>query len=179
MKSVTHYASQEYTRPADEGREDTGDGRVADEACKRHVQGTEVSHVEGFSGPKMAAPMSSRIGCGGLLGGSDIVYLPVNGLNRAVSSGRTVPAGVAARAAGVRRVPADIQPSWFCPPLRFERSSPLDFGEDSRQRTPTVSNKNQVRRSVSSIQFSIKLAVATSLYSSQMACAARSARVRC
>ena len=46
-------------------------------------------------------------------------------------------------------------------------------------RSLLISAKNQVRRSVSSIQFSIKLAVATSLCRSQTSCVARKARVSC
>ena len=48
---------------------------------------------------------------------------------------------------------------------------------DCVQMSRTVSDKNQDRRSVSSIQTSIKLAVATSLCRSQTSCVDRSARV--
>lgn len=47
------------------------------------------------------------------------------------------------------------------------------------QASRVISDKNQVRRSVSSIQFSIKLAVATSLCWSQISCVARKERVSC
>ena len=46
-------------------------------------------------------------------------------------------------------------------------------------RSRTISDKNHVRRSVWSIQTSIKLAVATSLYFSHTSCVARKERVRC
>ena len=47
------------------------------------------------------------------------------------------------------------------------------------QRSRIISDKNHVRRSVSSIQVSIKLAVATSLCRSQTSCVERKDRVSC
>ncbi len=60
------------------------------------------------------------------------------------------------------------------------QSSPLPQSvRDNRSPYCAASNKNQVRRSVSSIQFSIKLAVATSLCRSQISWVERKNFVNC